>query len=308
MPRNSTPPQNANDFIERALDERAKALMEVFSADVLALNSPLLYLLDAAVRDIVEHMGPKRGRRRRGKLVIVLTTAGGYIEVVQRIVETLRYHYRMVDFVIPDFALSAGTVLAMSGDAIHMNYFSRLGPIDPQVRSSTGQQVSAMGYLIQWERLLEKARLGTLTAAEASLMMTRFDPGDLYQYEQARELSVELLKEWLVRYKFKNWRVTETRKIPVTRKMKTDRADKIGRALNDPDQWHSHSSGISMEVLRRKLKLLIDDYDENQAAANRIRDYHVLMDDYMGRRRQIGALHAVGQYVPFLYEEEYGHA
>lgn len=300
MPRTPTPPQNANEFIERALDERATALMQVFGADVLGLHSPLVYPLDAVVRDIVEGMGPRRRRRRRGKLVVVLTTDGGFIEVVQRIVETLRYHYRIVDFIIPDFALSAGTVLAMTGNAIHMNYFSRLGPIDPQVRSSTGQQVSAMGYLIQWERLLEKARNGTLTAAEASLMMTRFDPGDLYQYDQARELSVELLKEWLVRYKFKNWRVTETRKIPVTRKMKTDRADEIGRALNNPDQWHSHSSGISMLVLRRRLKLLIDDYDEDEDAANRIRDYHVLMNDYMGRRGQSGTLHTVGQYVPFL--------
>lgn len=295
-----TPPQNANEFIERALDERATALMQAFRSDVLGLNSPMVYPLDDVVRDVVESMGPKRRRRRRGKLVVVLSTTGGYIEVVQRIVETLRYHYRIVDFVIPNYALSAGTVLAMSGDSIHMNYFSRLGPIDPQVHSSTGQQVSALGYLIQWERLLQKARDGTLTAVEASFMLNRFDPGDLYQYDQARELSVELLKEWLVKYKFKNWRLTETHKTPVTSKMKTDRAAEIGTALNDPDRWHSHSSGISMEVLRRKLKLLIDDYDEDENAANRIRDYHVLMDDYMGRRTQTGAVHAVGRYVPFL--------
>lgn len=299
MMARASPPQNANEFIERALDERATALIQAFDGDVLGLNSPLVYPLDDVVRDIVEGMGQTQRRRKRGKLVVVLTTNGGYIEVVQRIVETLRYHYRVVDFVVPNYALSAGTVLAMSGDAIHMNYFSRLGPVDPQVHSSTGQQVSALGYLIQWERLLEKAKAGTLTAAEASLMMTRFDPGDLYQYEQARELSVELLKEWLVRYKFKNWRATETRKISVTREMKTDRADEIGRALNNPDRWHSHSSGISMEVLRRRLKLQIDDYDEEEGATNRIR-VNVLMDDYMGRRAQVGALHTVGRYVPFL--------
>lgn len=298
---NQTPPQNANEFIERALDDRATALMEVFEADVLGLNSSLVFGLDEVVRDTVESMGSKRRRRRRDKFVVVLTTTGGYIEVVQRIVETLRHHYRTVDFVIPNYALSAGTVLAMSGDAIHMNYFSRLGPIDPQVRSSTGQQVSALGYLIQWERLLQKARDGKLTPAEANLMLTGFDQADLYQYEQARELSVELLKEWLVKYKFKNWRRTQTQRLPVTRQMKKDRAEAIGRSLNDPDRWHSHSSGISMEVLRRRLKLLIDDYDQQEDTANRIRDYHVLMDDYMGRRGQTGALHVVGQYVPLLF-------
>ena len=295
-----TPPQNANDFIERALDERAAALMEVFDAHILGLNAQLLYGLDDAVRDIVESMGPRRRRRRRPKLCVFLTTTGGYIEVVQRIVETLRHYYRTVDFVVPNYALSAGTVLAMSGDAIHMNYFSRLGPIDPQIRSSTGQQVSAMGYLIQWDRLLQKATDGTLTPAEATVMLTNFDQASLYQYEQARELSVELLKEWLVKYKFKNWQRTETRRVPVTRKMKTDRAESIGRSLNDPDRWHSHSSGISMEILRRRLKLQIDDYDEDENTANRIRDYHVLMDDYMARRGQSGTLHTTGQYVPFV--------
>lgn len=275
-------------------------MMESFGGGhVLGLNSTLVFGIDEAVRDLVENMGPRRRRRKRGKLVVVLTTTGGYIEVVQRIVETLRHHYRDVDFVIPNYALSAGTVLAMSGDAIHMNYFSRLGPIDPQVRSGTGQQVSALAYLIQWDRLLQKAREGTLTAAEASLMLN-FDQGDLYLYEQARELSVELLKEWLVKYKFKNWRRTRTRGIAVTGKMKTDRAESIARALNDPDRWHSHSSGISMEILRRRLNLLIDDYDEDEGTANRIRDYHVLMDDYMARRAQSGALHTVGQYVPFM--------
>lgn len=293
------PPQNANEFIERALDERAEALMETFDSDILGLNAPMLSPLDGVVRNTIEGMGPKR-RNRRKKLVVVLTTAGGYIEVVQRIVETLRYHYRMVDFVVPDYALSAGTVLAMSGDAILMNYFSRLGPIDPQVHSSTGQQVSALGYLIQWERLLEKANKGTLTAAEANVMLTRFDPADLYLYEQARELSVELLKNWLVKYKFKNWKRTATRKIKVTRKMKVDRAEDIARQLNDPDRWHSHSSGISMEILRRNVNLHIDDFDEMPDVSTRIRDYHALMDDYMERRGQTGAVHTVGQYVPFL--------
>jgi len=304
MPQPTNPPQNANEFIERALDERAEALAQVLQSDVLGLNSMLIYPLDAVVRDIVEYMRPKRPRRMAGKLTVILTTNGGYIEVVQRIVETLRCHYRMVDFIVPDYALSAGTVLAMSGDAIGMNYFSRLGPIDPQVRSSTGQQVSAIGYLEQWDRLLKKAAAGRLTAAEASYMISRFDPGDLYQYEQARALSVELLKKWLVKYKFKNWRVTQTRNIPVSRKMKTDRAEEIAKILNDPDKWHSHSSGISMEVLRRQLNLLIDDYEQNQPVANRVRDYHVLMADYMARRRTSGALHAIGQYVPFLAERE----
>ena len=62
---------------------------------------------------------------------------------IQRIAETLRHHYDRVEFIVPNYAMSAGTVLVMSGDAIHMDYFSVLGPIDPQVRDETGRQLPA---------------------------------------------------------------------------------------------------------------------------------------------------------------------
>jgi ClpP class serine protease len=73
--------------------------------------------------------------KKRRKLVFVLETPGGYAEVARRISDALRHHYDEVDFLIPSHAMSAGTILVMSGDAIHMDYHSVLGPIDPQSRS-----------------------------------------------------------------------------------------------------------------------------------------------------------------------------
>ncbi len=123
------------------------------------------------------------------------------------IVETLRHHYGYVAFVIPNCAFSAGTVLVMSGDDIYMDYYSRLGPIDPQVETENGKMVPPLGYLAQYRRLLD---------AEAQLLIDGFDQAELHKYEQARELSIALLKEWLAKYKFKDWKVTESRGIPVT--------------------------------------------------------------------------------------------
>jgi hypothetical protein len=270
--------------------------VQQFDADVLSFVGTLFVGADDIIRKAVETMRQKPDTHR--KLVVILTTPGGYIEVVQRIVDTLRHHYKTVEFVVPNYALSAGTVLVMSGDAIHMNYYSRLGPIDPQVETTKGRAVSALGYLAQWEGLLKKARDGKLTTAELQLMIDGFDQGELYQYDQARQLSIELLKKWLVKYKFKNWRVTQTRKKQVTDRMRRARATAIAKRLNDPEEWHSHSAGISMEILRRDLKLLIDDFEENPAVANRIKDYHNLLADYMMRRGYQGVLQTVGQYVP----------
>ena len=289
-------PQNANEFIEQQLDVRADALSQEFGADVLGFIGTLMFGVDDVVRNVIENLRQRSDDHK--KLVVVLTTTGGYIDVVKRIVETLRHHYKVVDFVVPNYALSAGTVLAMSGDAIHMNYYSRLGPIDPQLETERGRAVSALGYLAQWERLIVKAKSGELTTAEAQLMIDGFDQAELYHIEQARELSVALLKEWLVKYKFKNWRRTKTREIRVTSRMRANRAEEIARELNDTEKWHSHGHGISMEILRRDLGLVIDDFDDDPDTGSKIKDYHGLFDDYTTKRGNAGAIHTVGQFLP----------
>lgn len=46
---------------------------------------------------------------------------------------------------MPNFAYSAGTIFCMSGDNIYMNYYSALGPVDPQVQNRDGKLVAALG-------------------------------------------------------------------------------------------------------------------------------------------------------------------
>ncbi len=244
----------------------------------------------------------KKDGSSRDTLTVLLTTGGGYIEVVHRIVDTLRHHYGTVNFVVPDYAYSAGTVLVMSGDSIHMDYYSRLGPIDPQVETTKGQVVPGLGYLIQWERLIKKAKDGKLTLAEMQLMIEGegFNQAELYKYEQERELSIALLEEWLVKYKFKNWKITETRKVPVTDRIRKRRASDIAKELNKTERWHIHGYGISMDVLRSDpIKLLVDDFGQKPGRRNIIRNYHRLLEDYMQKRSQTGIIHTTKTYLPF---------
>ena len=78
---------------------------------------------------------------------MLLTTTGGSLNPVKRIVNIFRNFYKEVNFIIPDYAYSAGTVMCCSGDKIYMDYYSVLGPIDPQVRNKDGKFVAALGYL-----------------------------------------------------------------------------------------------------------------------------------------------------------------
>lgn len=277
--------RDSNIIIEQQLDYRLGQVEKAADVDLLTFMGPLFPPADEQVKDAVEAIEPKRRvQPKRRTLMVILETDGGLIDVAERMARIFRHHYRRVDFVIPSYAMSAGTVLVMSGDSIHMDYASILGPIDPQVRKRGGGWVPALGYLEQFERLIEKSRDGDLTTAEMTYLIQNFDPAELYRYEQERELSIALLEEWLVKFKFKNWKLTETRGLKVNREMKVERAKRIGRLLNKTDKWHSHSRGISMNVLRRDLNLRIDDFGADQTLGPAISNYYRLLRDYQMRR------------------------
>jgi len=280
-----------NAFVNNQLDRFADDLEERLDADVIALIGPMVHGLDDLVRLALESR-----ERKRAKLAIILDTEGGVVEVVERIVRTVRHHYQEVVVVVPGRAMSAGTVFAMSGDAIMMDYYSVLGPIDPQVVNQAGNLVPALSYLVQFERLKEKSQRGELTTAEIALLQ-HLDLAELHSFEEARELSMALLEEWLATYKFKNWLTTETHKKEVTPEVRKKRAREIAEALSDHQRWHSHGRTISMDILRKDLNLKIDDFGADQDLSERIKAYYPFIIDYMNKMGYRQFVHTHGFYL-----------
>ena len=153
----------------------------------------------------------------------------------------------------------------------------------------------ALSYLNQFERLNKKVQDGVLTAAEYALL-SKLDLGELYQFEQARELSVELLVKWLSRYKFKGWDKTETRGVEVTKQMKQKRAQHIADLLNKTARWHSHARGIDVKTLRGEVGLKIDNLAEEPSLYRSIRTYFDLLKDYMDRQKLYSFVHTKGYF------------
>lgn len=258
-------------------------------ADAITIISPIVFGLDGMVKRAIEHFPTKRSR-----LAVILDTPGGIAEVVERMVTTIRHHYDEVYFVVPDRAMSAGTIFAMSGDKIFMSYFSVLGPIDPQIEKD-GKLVPALSYLSQYQRLCQKAEVGQLNTAEYALLH-KLDLGELHQFEQARELSVDLLEKWLSQYKFKDWTTHSSNGAPVTPAEKRTRAKEIGVVLSNNERWHSHGRGIGRETLTgESIRLKIDKIEDNPKMLSSVDEYFALLQDYMARER----------YPTFIHTKEY---
>lgn len=283
---NPLAPPTVDQAARQFADDRVREIEDHVNADAVTILSPIAWGLEHRVRMAVE---PRTNRR--DALLVILDTTGGVAEVVERIVRILRTHYKEVRFLIPDRALSAGTILAMSGDSILMDYHSVLGPIDPQVERE-GKLVPALSYLHQFDTLKTKSQQGTLTTAEV-ILLQKLDLAELHQFELARELSISLLKEWLTKYKFKDWHKTETRQVTVTPEMKTERAEFIARELSRHDRWQTHGRGIPMSTLRDDLRLKIDDYGADSLLRERVWNYFWFMRDHMSRHAMTSYVHSV---------------
>lgn len=137
-----------------------------------------------------------------------------------------------------------------------------------------------------------------MNTAEITVLIEKFDQAVLYRYEKARELSISLLTERLVNYKFKDWKKTQDKGQKVTDQLRRRRARAIAQKLSDSDIRHSHSRGISMEVLRQDIKLEIDDFERYSELNQALRMYCKLLRDYMRRLRHADVLHRREHYVP----------
>lgn len=281
-----------SDLFDRSIidliHDRARRVEELLEADVVFYSG----LIDPAYlrtfRDFIEAV-KKRSEIESNAIAMFLRTPGGAVEVAERMVSVLRKHYKDVYFVVPDAAMSAGTILCMSGNKIYMDYASSLGPVDPQVLSSeTDGYLPAMGYLDKVDEITAKNNL----APADVVFLRRLNLGMLALYEQSRDLSVDLLKKWLVEYKFKDWNEHQTTKKgkPVTLQEKEERAEEIATELANHRKWRTHGRNIDIIKLQ-EMRLIIDDYSDNDDLKSAIREYNDPLTGYIDRTGQNFYMH-----------------
>jgi hypothetical protein len=116
-------------------------------------------------------------------------------------------------------------------------------------------------------------------------MLQSLDLAMLRFYEQAKELSINLLKKWLAEYKFRNWAEHRTTNpgTPVTPEERLARAEEIATKLSDNNRWHSHGRMIGMSTLQSELRLQIEDLGADVELHAQIRRYSDTLTGYLER-------------------------
>jgi hypothetical protein len=274
-------PADYDQTIAEIVNGCARELETTLGSDVVFYHGPIHPGLCRQFRNFIEEV--KRTSVRTDETIsVVLRTPGGSAETVERLVDVLRHHYTTVNFIVPDMAMSAGTIFCMSGDRIYMDYSSALGPIDPQVMAPDGSgYLPALGYLDKVGELTAKPQLSPADV----VLLKGIDLGRLALFEQAKNLSIDLLKKWLVEFKFKDWTHHRTTNPgdPVTQLEKEQRAEEVAAHLSDHMRWRSHGRALNVSRLR-ELRLDIDDYSDDADLRDKIRRYNDLLTSHVDRQ------------------------
>jgi hypothetical protein len=192
---------------------------------------------------------------------IYIETPGGSGEAAEEIVRFLHSNFDTVSFLVSGEAKSAGTIIVLSGDEILMTETGSLGPIDAQMQ--IGRSIMSAYDYTEWveSKRKEAEDKGKLNPFDAT-MVAQITPGELGSVSNALKFAEDLIIEWLIKYKFKKWTETETRKIPVTEDMKKRRAGEIAAELINHTKWRSHGRSIKigdLEEIGLKIKKVEDD-------------------------------------------------
>ncbi|MCS6262197.1 MAG: S49 family peptidase [Nitrospira sp.] len=184
------------DVIRR---ERLKTLSKVTRRNVIIYYSGWLQkpkLLGTQVSDADKNgfMTVIHGLDRTKGLDLILHTPGGETAATESLVVYLRSMFASdIRAIVPELAMSAGTMIACACKEIVMGKHSSLGPIDPQFGG-----IAAHGVVEEFNRAHAEIKADQSRAFVWQPIIAKYSPTLIGECEKAIQWSNEMAREWLV--------------------------------------------------------------------------------------------------------------
>lgn len=179
-------------------------------------------------------------------LDLILHTPGGGIAAAESIVDYLRRIFgKDIRAIVPQIAMSAGTMMACACKSIVMAKHSNLGPIDPQIN-----QLPAAAVKKEIERALTEISLDINRLKIWQFILNKYNPTFIGQCEQAVDWSKQFVQNNLETIMFEGDADAPKK------------AAAIVESLSDIDMTKSHSRHIHLDEcisIGLKIEKLEDD-------------------------------------------------
>lgn len=172
-------------------------------------------------------------------LDLLLHSPGGNIDAAEKLITLVRKRAGLatVRVIIPDYAKSAATLIALGADTIVMSDSSELGVIDPQIEMPDAnghlQNLSAQSYLDAFHLHAENLKADPDDPV-ARLMLSKMEPATVRKLERitkrSRSIAQALLESGMIK--------------------DAGEAERIAGVFSDTKRWHSHGQMIAQETAR----------------------------------------------------------
>lgn len=124
---------------------------------------------------------------------LILHTPGGSTTATESIVDYLHQMFGSdMRAIVPQIAMSAGTMIACSCKTIIMGKQSNIGPIDPQFGG-----MPAQGVLSEFKRAIKEVKADPATLPIWQTIINKYHPTFIEECENAIDMSMEITCKWL---------------------------------------------------------------------------------------------------------------
>ncbi len=124
--------------------------LKQFLADVKSQNDHQV-LLYATTNIEADHLPPLydliQSMDEAKTLDVVVYCRGGQVVTARRIMLLLREKFEVINFIVPYYCESAGTIMALGANAVIAGSLAHFSPIDPQLHGGAGDAQSAISFM-----------------------------------------------------------------------------------------------------------------------------------------------------------------
>lgn len=233
--------------IIKRIQKKLKAKLIVYTASI---SHPLAQIM---MHDVHAFEDLLRSVARAKKGYLMINSPGGDAHAAEKLLIMCRQRFtEAFSVIVPDYAKSAATMLALGSDKILMGYLAELGPIDPQLRRGPlpvpGETIPARSFIDGLELIRKKVRDEADPVEMYYPMMAQIRPEIVARCESAIEGSRKYAEKWLKKHMLKD---------------SPKQAKLVAKWLSTGEKYKSHGKMIDFEEAKNVLKLNVEKIDPN---------------------------------------------
>lgn len=246
--------------VDATSNKYLKQLSEYTNRNVIAyyssfLSKPAGKFISVSDLDMDGFMNAIKGMDCSKGLDLILHTPGGDPSAAEGIVKYLRLKFNKdIRVIVPQMAMSAGTMIACSAKEIIMGKASSLGPIDPQFNG-----IPAYNILSEFEEAKRDLALNPQNVNYWAIQLNKYPAAFVKSCMDAIALSGELVDTWLASCMFEG--------------EDHDKVERIVKTLNEHDESKNHGRHFDINFCKR-IGLKINELESDSELQDKVLSVH----------------------------------